>query len=1023
MYPTKKRFSSTSEYTMNMVRSIANIDAIDVEPTLEQATPTTPEEIKIPLQEAIASKRFIDNGYDIFKEADTETTIGGVWLKKEIIDEKTGEKQEWLVAYTNDDMDVEKRLIESSLKKVAQEDPFGVNELKQNQEGIDNSLEGLDMPELEDDTPDFARIPSYGDSEIMDSVGHTLGIDSYVTNDFGKHGKVVDIFGPHKVLVRWDDAPYEDQDGGDTISPTDLVVVGSLNKVGNEEIRTGLYNLRERAKALCLQHQIMEDTIPYMLLDTLYHAEDADTEELQELLYPSDDSLLYDLKNKEVTVDNALGDGFNVPTNEDFEARLRSLGSQKTAASREEVQHILTLLEVIAPTYKNPEDAPAITPQAANIIANWYREEEEDIARISPRFLKDDLLALRDAATDFSEIKTVWPNYSIDEEDNDDYIDDGVVEERFSIPDTGEVRASQKKAFDYRENLMKGYVKPLPELVPGDRVEDTRTNNIGLVKDIQGDLVEVDMGTHSMKVPISAINKLSYHKTANLTDIRMQVIEILRKMEFGENDPTAFPQESDIANAIAMVTNAQNLNELRQSLDNAFPGGDITDQIFSKVSKLKIAGQPKPQDIPIAPGIKSKNITMDETGGQGTAKVTIEFSNVDQGLKFYQEQAGATQQAPEPKKEEAPAQPQGQPPVQNKPVQGPALPTPGPGLTPASSLKFADYGGEEISNSELYGDEEENWNRMQDTPDVGSYEWVSKVLKEADEYYARAHVVPDEEDLIGYIHDIAEDEGGYCDDEMARDYYRSWQKGFNKQSLGSADEIHTTIRIKRVLEEMDVDEATAAQFATDVRGEWQEYIELPDEAIYEAYQNWKDEAGPQKMTEEDWDQRGEEDAFNREQFGSKKFAYEDTDMLPGGKADNEPNSDFNKEQLNKGIKVEMGEHTDDREIASEIAKDHLTEMPDDYYDKLNAMEKGGSLKLGWKSNTNPTIWNVKARSFDKESSNPLADARWEEINTNTNKIFSGCKTADQVKKRYEAFWSMDKLSTEVVKVEQVVPIK
>jgi hypothetical protein len=41
--------------------------------------------------------------------------------------------------------------------------------------------------------------------------------------------------------------------------------------------------------------------------------------------------------------------------------------------------------------------------------------------------------------------------------------------------------------------------------------------------------------------------------------------------------------------------------------------------------------------------------------------------------------------------------------------------------------------------------------------------------------------------------------------------------------------------------------------------------------------------------------------------------------------------------LKLGIKVEM-EHIDDESIAKEIAKDHLSELPD-YYSRLVKMEK------------------------------------------------------------------------------------
>ena len=60
------------------------------------------------------------------------------------------------------------------------------------------------------------------------------------------------------------------------------------------------------------------------------------------------------------------------------------------------------------------------------------------------------------------------------------------------------------------------------------------------------------------------------------------------------------------------------------------------------------------------------------------------------------------------------------------------------------------------------------------------------------------------------------------------------------------------------------------------------------------------------------------------------------DLIPGGKADDMPVSEFPKDQINKGIEIEF-EHTDDPAIAQEIAKDHLVE-DDEYYDYLADME-------------------------------------------------------------------------------------
>jgi hypothetical protein len=62
-----------------------------------------------------------------------------------------------------------------------------------------------------------------------------------------------------------------------------------------------------------------------------------------------------------------------------------------------------------------------------------------------------------------------------------------------------------------------------------------------------------------------------------------------------------------------------------------------------------------------------------------------------------------------------------------------------------------------------------------------------------------------------------------------------------------------------------------------------------------------------------------------------------TEYILGGKGDFKPDSLFNKKQLMKGMKVEM-EHTHNKSIAKEIAKDHLTEHPK-YYVYLERMEK------------------------------------------------------------------------------------
>lgn len=68
-----------------------------------------------------------------------------------------------------------------------------------------------------------------------------------------------------------------------------------------------------------------------------------------------------------------------------------------------------------------------------------------------------------------------------------------------------------------------------------------------------------------------------------------------------------------------------------------------------------------------------------------------------------------------------------------------------------------------------------------------------------------------------------------------------------------------------------------------------------------------------------------------------KILIKEREELKGGAGDSKPDSDFNSQQLEIGIKHEM-EHTKNRKIAKEIAKDHLSEDPN-YYKKIKKIEK------------------------------------------------------------------------------------
>jgi len=80
-----------------------------------------------------------------------------------------------------------------------------------------------------------------------------------------------------------------------------------------------------------------------------------------------------------------------------------------------------------------------------------------------------------------------------------------------------------------------------------------------------------------------------------------------------------------------------------------------------------------------------------------------------------------------------------------------------------------------------------------------------------------------------------------------------------------------------------------------------------------------------------------------------KIASSKKDKIPGGLADKKSPSDFNQKDLKRGIKVEL-EHTSDRDIAQEIAMDHLTE-DSKYYQKLEKMEKRQSSRYWYRTSS------------------------------------------------------------------------
>lgn len=69
-----------------------------------------------------------------------------------------------------------------------------------------------------------------------------------------------------------------------------------------------------------------------------------------------------------------------------------------------------------------------------------------------------------------------------------------------------------------------------------------------------------------------------------------------------------------------------------------------------------------------------------------------------------------------------------------------------------------------------------------------------------------------------------------------------------------------------------------------------------------------------------------------------------TDKIHGGLADKKQPSDFDADALRQGVEVEL-EHTDDPDVALEIAMDHLSESESYYRDLKHLEEKRASSKI------------------------------------------------------------------------------
>lgn len=101
---------------------------------------------------------------------------------------------------------------------------------------------------------------------------------------------------------------------------------------------------------------------------------------------------------------------------------------------------------------------------------------------------------------------------------------------------------------------------------------------------------------------------------------------------------------------------------------------------------------------------------------------------------------------------------------------------------------------------------------------------------------------------------------------------------------------------------------------------------------------FKDNPNPTDKKLHEWGKKNNFDIHDLE-AEVYKLTTKFVNLLTGGRSNEKKvnEKDFDKKQIDKGIKVEL-EHTKDKDLAKKISIDHLTEFPN-YYDALLEMEK------------------------------------------------------------------------------------
>ncbi|MFA5398414.1 MAG: DUF5661 family protein [Methanogenium sp.] len=414
--------------------------------------------------------------------------------------------------------------------------------------------------------------------------------------------------------------------------------------------------------------------------------------------------------------------------------------------------------------------------------------------------------------------------------------------------------------------------------------------------------------------------------------------------------------------------------------------------------EARTAAAVDPKNIPIAPGIKSKNLSLDESGGAGTGTVTVEFTDVNKALKFYQEDVAGASEGKEP------AAPEGEekvdvneeleggqvsPPPQVPPQQGQQPPIPQVQPKASSLNKKADddsyhfnYYKDEDETADQFGQFLHEGDRVKD--DMGRRGQIDRIVGDAvyviwggpfegSENENRSPVLMDAKQLTKWSNlksTVASFSDGIKGVKVIR--YSNYNPNFSTSVWQLLNRERTnTHAISKYSSNTSYINENGMEIPISLRKGIKvgEMFERPDNHELVRFAGWiektavndngepEDDYNPEVYEEdndddlsnelvEDYKNKGNEEASIDIHVEAEPSVIEeilDTIMegedeeLKGGLGDNKKDEEFDQEQLAKGKDVEK-EHTNDEDMAKEIAKDHLTERGD-YYDKLEDMEK------------------------------------------------------------------------------------